>query len=63
MKASADGHSDVVKLLLSAGASLNKKDRVSCIIYNSMGRVIGSMIKNHQHILVVCLYGFIKCMK
>ena len=50
MKASAGGHSDVVKLLLSAGASLNEKDSVSCIIYNSMGRVIGSMMKNHQHI-------------
>ena len=63
MKASAGGHSHVVKLLLSAGASLDEKDSVSCIIYNSMGRVIGSMIKNHQHILVVCLYGFIKCIK
>ena len=63
MKASAGGHSDVVKLLLSAGASLNKKDIVSCIIYNSIGGVIGSMIKNHQNIVVVCLYGFIKCMK
>ena len=63
MKASADGHSDVVKLLLSAGASLDEKGSVSCIIYNSIGGVIGSMIKNHQHMLVVCLYGFIKCMK
>ena len=63
MKASTGGHSDVVKLLLSAGARLNKKDRVSCIIYNSIRGVIGSIIKNHQHILVVSLYGFIKCMK
>ena len=29
MRASAKGHSDVVKLLLSAGASLNEKSNVS----------------------------------
>ena len=29
MKASAGGHSDVVELLISAGASLDEKDDVS----------------------------------
>ena len=29
MKASANGHSDVVQLLISAGARLNEKDYVS----------------------------------
>ena len=35
MKASAGGHSDVVQLLLSAGARLNEKNRVSTsVLYN-----------------------------
>ena len=43
MKASAGGRSDVVKSLISAGASLDKKDDVSIslfFIYNSIGEVI-----------------------
>ena len=38
MRASAGGHSDVVQLLLSAGASLDEKDDVSTSVlyYNYM---------------------------
>ena len=43
MKASAAGHSDVVQFLISAGASLDEKDKVSTslLFYNSIGEVIG----------------------
>ena len=47
MKASAGGHSDVVHLLISAGARLDEEDnvgRVCCIIYNSIRLVIGEQL-------------------
>ena len=55
MKASAGGHSDVVQLLLSAGASLDEKNKVCCIVYDSMGSSLDVHILLDNH-ACTCTY-------